>query len=337
MQHENVTTAGIAVLALILACAAMPAEAATARARGKPAATEYPARPIRFVVTFPPGGGTDVLARLLGAEMTVVLGQQVIIDNRPGASGNIGAEIVAKAQPDGYTLLMVNSTFAINASVFTRLPFDTLADFAPVIMVASVPSVLAVNPRLPVKSVKELIGYARAHSGKLAYASCGSGTPQHLAGELFKSMSRIDLTHVPYKGCAPALLDVLAGQVDVSFNTVANTMPHVRTGKLRALGVTSGRKYPPVPELPTIAEAGLPGYDVDQWFGVLAPAGTPRPVIARLNTTLAAVVQRPDIHDKLLQQSFEPLTSTPERFGAVIKSDVARWQKLVRDLGLKVD
>jgi tripartite-type tricarboxylate transporter receptor subunit TctC len=306
-------------------------------AQAQQAPVQYPLRPIRLVVTFPPGGGTDVLARLLGGQIAEAWGEQVVIDNRPGASGNIGADIVAKSNPDGHTLLMINSSFAINATVYTQLPFDSARDFTPVIMMAWQTPMIAVNVSMPLKSFADLLATARAQPGKLSYSSCGSGTPQHLSGELLKHMAKIDMVHVPYRGCGPAIVDGLGGQVPLLFNTVANTMPHVKAGRLRALAVTSAKRFPLAPELPTVAESGIVGYDVDQWYGVLGPRGVPRAVVDRLHGEIARIVARPDIRERLLAQYFAPTTSTPESFGKTLRADIDRWGALVKAAGIKAD
>ncbi len=297
----------------------------------------YPSRPIRLVVTFPPGGGTDILARILGMHLSEAWNEQVVIDNRPGASGNIGAEIVARAAPDCYTLLMVNSTFAMNAGLYTKLSFDSLRDFSAVARVASTSGLVAAHPSINVRSMPELLAAARAQPGKLAYSSCGSGTPQHLSGELLKFMAKIELIHVPYKGCAPALADGLSGQVPLIFNTVPNVMPHARAGRLRALAVTSGRRFPLEPDLATVAEAGLKGYDVDQWFAVLGPDGIPEPVIEKLNREIVRIVNAPTLREKLVAQHFVPAPSTPAQLATIVKDDIARWSKLIKQVGIRVD
>lgn len=297
----------------------------------------FPNRPIRLVVTFPPGGGTDILARLLGAQLGDVWQQQVVIDNRPGASGNIGAEIVARASADGYTLLMVNSTFAMNAGLYPKLPFDSLRDFTAVARVASTAGIVAVHPALGVKSMDELLAAARTRGSKLAYSSCGSGTPQHLSGELLKYLAKIDMVHVPYKGCAPALTDGLAGQVPVLFNTVPNVMPYARAGRLRALAVTSGARFPLEPDLPTVAESGLKGYDVDQWFAVLGPAGMAEPVLEKLNREIVRIVGSAALRDKLVTQHFVSSPSTSSELALVLQQDVLRWSKLIKQVGIRVD
>ena len=298
---------------------------------------DFPQRPIRLVVTFPPGGGTDVLARILGVQLAEAWSEQVVIDNRPGASGNIGAEIVARANPDGYTLLMINSSFAMNAGLYSKLPFDSLRDFSAIARVASTSGIVASHPSLGLNSIAELLARARAQPGKIAYSSCGSGTPQHLSGELMKFIAKIDLTHVPYKGCGPALVDGLSGQVPLIFNTVPNVMPHARAGRLRALAVTSGRRFPLEPELPTVAEAGLKGYDVDQWFAVLGPAQMPPPIVDKLNREIVRIVNAQALRERLITQHFVPAPSGPAEMAALLKEDVVRWSKLIRQVGIRVD
>ncbi len=322
---------------LFPACAALHASGSSAALMERHAEGPFPNRPLRLVVTFPPGGGTDVLARMLGAQLGDVWREQVIIDNRPGASGNIGAEIVARAAADGYTLLMVNSTFAMNAGLYSNLKFDSVRDFSAIARVASTSGIVAVHPALAVSSMGELIAAARARPGRLAYSSCGAGTPQHLSGELLKFMAKVELVHVPYKGCAPALADGLGGQVPVIFNTVPNVVPHAKAGRLRALAVTSAQRFPLEPDLPTVAEAGLPGYDVDQWFAVLGPAGIPPAVIDTLNREIVRIVAAPALREKLVAQYFVPAPSTPQELAAVVRDDIARWAKLIKQVGIRVD
>ncbi len=297
----------------------------------------YPARPIHLIVTFPPGGGTDALARLLGQELGSRVGQTVVVENRPGASGNIAAEFVAKSAADGYTLLIINSSFAMNAGLFSKLPFDPIRDFAPVVMLATVPSMIAVHPSVPAQNLRELIALAKSRPGKLSFSSCGNGTPQHLGGEMLKRAAKIDMVHIPYKGCGPALADLLGGQVPIGINTVANTMPHVKTGKLRAIALVSPRRYQLAPDVPSVAESGYRGIDVDQWYAILAPAATPSEVIALLNREFAAAVADPTVRERMLAASFEPQTSTPEQIGKIIRDDVAHWTKIIRELGIKID
>ena len=299
-------------------------------------ASTFPQKPIRMVVTFPAGGGTDTLARLIGADISKSLGQPVVVDNRPGASGNIGAEYVAKSPADGYTLLIVNSSFAINPSVFKKLQFDPKADFSAVITFASVPSVIAVPVQSKIHTFQDLLAAGKSGSAP-SYASCGNGTPQHLAGELLKISARIDMLHVPYKGCAPALADVLGGQADVSVNTLTNTIPYLKSNKLRALAVTSRTRSPFLPEVPTVNELGLPGYDVDQWFGILAPAHTPPEVVQKLNTEIARAIARPEIKASLAQLGFATTTSTPAEFQKLVTTDIDRWQKFATRINLLAD
>ncbi|WER48044.1 tripartite tricarboxylate transporter substrate binding protein [Cupriavidus sp. WKF15] len=299
-------------------------------------ASTFPQRPIRMVVTFPAGGGTDVLARLIGNDISKSLGQPVVVDNRPGASGNIGAEFVAKSPADGYTLLIVNSSFAINPGVFKKLQFDPKSDFSAVITFASVPSVIAVPQSSGIRTFRDLLAAGKSATPP-SYASCGNGTPQHLAGELLKMSAKIDMLHVPYKGCAPALADVLGGQAQVSINTLPNTVPYLKSNKLRALAVTSRARSPLLPDVPTVSELGVPGYDVDQWFGILAPANTPPEIVQKLNAEIARAVAKPEIKASLAQLGFAATTSTPGEFQKLVNSDIDRWQKLVSKINLNLD
>ena len=296
----------------------------------------FPSKPIRLVVTFPPGGGTDAIARLLSVPLSESMGQQVVVDNRPGASGNIGAEIVAKAPADGYTWLIVNSTYAMNAGLFPNMPFDSEKDLTGVATIASTPIMLVVPATSSAKGVSDLIALAKAKPGQLSYASCGNGTPQHLGGELFKRMAGIDMVHVPYKGCAPALQDGLAGRIDALFNTVPNTVPHHKAGRLRAIGVGSKKRTAGAPDVPSINES-VPGFDVDQWYVILVPSGTPREVLQRINREIDRAVARSDIKDRLIAQSFDPLSIPLDEVQPLIRNDIARWSKLIRELGVKVD
>ncbi len=264
------------------------------------------------------------------------MGQQVVVDNRPGASGNIGAEIVAKAPADGYTWLIVNSTYAMNAGLFPNMPFDSEKDLTGVATIASTPIMLVVPASSSAKGVSDLIALAKAKPGQLSYASCGNGTPQHLGGELFKRMAGIDMVHVPYKGCAPALQDGLAGRIDALFNTVPNTVPHHKAGRLRAIGVGSKKRTTGAPDVPSINES-VPGFDVDQWYVILIPSGTPREVLQRINREIDRAVARPDIKDRLIAQSFDPLSIPLDEVQPLIRNDIARWSKLIRELGVKVD
>jgi tripartite-type tricarboxylate transporter receptor subunit TctC len=302
------------------------------------AADAYPARPIRFVVAFPPGGGTDIIARSIAQKLAERLAQQVVVDNRPGAGGNIGTDIVAKSAPDGYTMLMGSAgPLAINASLFGKMPFDPIRDLAPVTLAASTPNVLVVHPSLKAATVNELIALAKARPGEINFASSGHGTPAHLAGELFNSMAGVKLVHVPYKGAAPALADLLGGQVQLMFSTMPPALPHVKDGKLRALAVTNSKRSRATPELPTLDEVALPGFEANTWHGVVVPAGTPAAIVARLNREIVAILHLPDVVERLSGQGAEALGSTPEEFAAYIRSETAKWAKVVRDSGAKAE
>ena len=301
-------------------------------------AQDYPAKPVRWVVPFPAGGPLDIVARVIGVRLSETWGQPVIVDNRPGAGGNIGAEVVAKSAPDGYTIVMgALSTHAVNVSLFRKLPYDPVRDFAPVTLISEVPNVLVVNPAVPAKTVAEFVAYARANPGKLNFASGSTGSAGHLAGELFKTRARVDMTHVPYKGAAPAVTDLLAGQVQLMFDNLASALPNIRAGRLRALAVTTKKRSAFVPELPTIAESGLPGFDVSTWFGVMAPAATPRPIVNRLHDGIVRALAQPDVKERLAAMGAEPVGDTPEQFGAFVKSEIAKYAKVVKDSGARVD
>jgi tripartite-type tricarboxylate transporter receptor subunit TctC len=305
---------------------------------GPARAQDYPTKPIRLVVPFAAGGATDVLARLVGERLTASLGQQVVVDNRPGAGGNIGSDLVARAEPDGYTILMgAVGTHAINPSLYPKMPYDPVKDFAPVTLVASVPNVLVVNPEVPANSVQELIDLAKAKPGELNFASSGNGTSIHLSGELFKAMTGTDIVHVPYKGSGPAVTDLLGGQVQMMFDNMPSSLPHVKAGKLRALGVTSAKRSPALPEVPTIAEAGVPGYDATSWFGILAPAGTPEPVVTRLQGAIVQALGEPEMRQRMADLGAEPVGDTPAEFGQFIAAEIAKWAKVVNDAGVKLE
>ena len=298
----------------------------------------YPVKPVRIVVPFPAGGTTDILAREAAQRLTQSLGQPFVVDNRPGAGGNIGAELVAKAPADGYAFLMGTvGTHAINASLYNKLPYDHVRDFAPVILVAGVPNVLEVNPAVPVNSVQELIAYAKAHPGKLNFASSGSGTSIHLAGELFKVMTGVQMSHVPYKGSAPALADLAGGQVQLMFDNLPSSLQLIKGGKLRALAVTSAQRSAALPEVPTVAEAGLPGFEATSWFGLLAPAGTPPEVIAKVNAEVAKWLASPEAKDKLAAQGAIAVGGSPDDFTRHIAAETAKWQRVVKESGAKVE
>lgn len=301
-----------------------------------PSDASYPTHPITIVVTFPPGGGTDLLARRLGASLQEQFGQPVVVENRPGASGNIGARIVAESPPDGYTLLMVNSSFAINPGVYRNLGFAPKRDFAAVINVAFVPSVFVVPAASVLRNLDDALTAARPDR-PLPFASCGNGTPQHLAGEMLARATGASLQHVPYKGCGPALTDVMAGQVGVGIVTASSAAPLIAAGKLRALAVTSPQRSPLLPEVPTVAEQGVPDYALDQWHGLLAPAATPPAVVAKLNAAVARIVQRPDVQASLREQGFTPTISSPRAFQDMINADIDRYTALTEAIGLRAD
>jgi tripartite-type tricarboxylate transporter receptor subunit TctC len=300
------------------------------------AADTYPSKPVKIVVPYTPGGGADILARTLAAALAPKLGQPVIVENRPGANTITGTEFVANALPDGYTLMLVPASFAINPS-FYKLPYDSIKGFAPVGLVALVPLLLVTNPAVPVNSVKDLIALAKAKPGELTFASYGSGSPAHLAGELFKSMVGVDMLHIPYKGSAPALADIVAGHVALSFSSMSPAVPLVKSGRLKALAVSTAKRVSAMKEIPTIAEAGVPGYEVQAWNGITAPAGTPREVIAKLNRAIAEIVATTEFSDRISAQGFEPESSSPEEFGELIQRDILKWAKVIKESGAKPD
>ena len=301
-------------------------------------AQAYPTRPIRLVVPFPPGGSLDVVARAIGQKLAEAWGQPVVIDNRPGAGGNIGADLVAKSVPDGYTILEgALSTHAVNASLYRKLPYDPIKDFAPITLVAITPNVLVLNRAFPVNSVPELVAYAKAHPGALSFGSGSNGSAGHLAGELFKSETGIDMVHVPYKGGAPALQALLAGDTQLMFDNLANSMPQLKAGKLKALAVTTAKRSPLAPDLPTLAESGLPGFDIYTWWGLLAPAGTRPEIIAKWNAEVTRILGTSEMKAFFAQEGAEPAPTTPEAFAALIRSEMTKYAKIVKDSGAKVD
>jgi tripartite-type tricarboxylate transporter receptor subunit TctC len=318
---------------------AVTVAAAAAAAGFAPAALaqKFPERPIRFVVPFPPGGGNDILARQLAPKMAEFLGQPVVIDNRPGAGGNIGTDAVAKAAPDGHTIVIASNQVTMNPWLYSRLPFDIEKDFAPVALAASVPMVLVVNPAVPAKSVRELIELAKSAPGTLNHSTPGSGTPQHIAFEVFNHAAAIKVTHVPYKGTGPAIADLLGGQVQAAFGTMASVEQHVKAGKLRALAVATPKRSPAMPGVPTVDESGLAGFDVSLWYSILAPAGTPREAIARLSGDIAKALAAPENRERLAQQGFDVSYLNPEQTSELFRRDLARWQKQFREMGLKLD
>ena len=313
------------------ALAAMVATAAPALGQA------YPTKPIRIVAPSTPGDAPDVIARLVADKLSVALGQQVVVDNKPGAGGVVGSESVAKAPPDGYTLIMGNAgSHGINAAVYSKLPYDIQRDFAPVSQVAIAPNVMVINPSVPANSVAEFIAYAKSQPGKLSYASGGNGSSAHMSMELFKAMAGIDVQHIPYKGSSPALTDLIGGQVAVFIGNMPPTVPHIKSGKLRALAVTTKSRSALMPELPTISDT-LPGYETVAWFGVLAPAGTPPEIVNRLSAEIGRIARSPEMREKLVAMGAEPVGGTPEEFKAVIDRDIAKWKPLAQKVGIKVD
>ena len=301
-------------------------------------AQSYPNKPIRLVCPFPPGGAVDIASRAVAQALTQQLGQPVTVDNRPGAGGNIGAEIAAKSPADGYTLLMATSNIlAINPVLYSKMAFDSLKDFAPVSIVVVVSNVLVLHPSVPANSVQEVIALAKAQPGKLTYASSGNGTSMHLAGELFKSMAGVDMVHIPYKGAAASTVDLLAGRVNMVFDSLPPALPNIKAGKVRALAVTGAKRSQFLPELPTIAEAALPGYETSIWFGIVAPAGTPPEIISRLNAELVKAAASTEFRERLTHHGFEVLSSTPEHMADSVRSEMAKWGKVVKALGMRVD
>jgi len=316
-----------AVLAFITLCLAATA-----------AAQSYPSKPIRLIVPFVAGGPPDILSRLLGQEMAGALGQPIVVENKPGAGGNLGYELAAKAAPDGYTVLLGSiNTHAINPTLYRTLPFDPVKDFTPVTLLALVHNVLVVHPSSPANSVKDLLAQAKAEPGRLTFGSAGNGTTLHLAGELMKLMASIDLVHVPYKGAPQALTDLVGGRISMAFSGVPPAMPLIQGGKLKALAVTAPKRIALLPDVATVSESGLPGYDVVAWNGLLVPAGTPREIIDRLNVTALKALAQPDVRERLLARGFEPVGSTPKEFAEVIDRDVRKWSRVVKESGARID
>ena len=299
-------------------------------------APAYPVKSVRLLVPSSPGGGTDILARVLAQKMSETFGQQFVVENRPGAGQVIGIEAVARSAPDGYTLLMAASAIVINEVLYAKPPYDTLRDFAPVTLGASLPNILVVHPALPVKSVRELIVLAKTRAGQLNYSSAGSGTSPHLSMELFRLMAGITLTHIPYKGSGPATVDLLAGQVQLSMPNVLTALPHIKGGKLRGLGVTSGKRATGLPDIPAIAET-LPGYEAIQWYGILAPAGTTRDIVGKLQAEIARILVLPEVRDRLAADGADAVGSRPDEFAAYIRAELAKWGKVVKTGGIKLE
>ena len=301
------------------------------------AAETYPTKPVRMIVAVPPGGPADTLARLVAPKLTSALGQTVVVDNRPGANGIIAYDMTARATPDGYTFTAVAAGVVINPSLYREVPYDPFKDFTPLTLGITVPNILVVHPSVPVKSVKELIAYAKAQDGKLAFASAGNGTSGHLGLELFRLTSGIDVVHVPYKGGGPALAEVIGGQVQALFSIALAATPHVKAGRLRALGITSAKRSAVAPDLPTVAEAGgMRGFEVIGWFGWLGPAGMPRSIVQRLNAELVRALKLPDVRDRLISQSTEPVGNTPQEFAAFMKREHAKWAKVIKAANVKL-
>jgi tripartite-type tricarboxylate transporter receptor subunit TctC len=300
-------------------------------------AQPYPSKPIKIVVPYPPGGFNDTLGRTLAAKFTEDWGQPAIVENKPGANTLIGSDYVAKSPADGYTLLIVAFPFAVTPSLIKSMPYDTLKDFAPIALAAQSPNLLVVNPTLPVKSVAELVAMAKAKPDSLSYASTGNGSSNHISMELFKSLAGVRIVHIPYKGSAPAVTDLLGGQIQVMFDNAPNVLPQVKAGRLRALAQTGAARSAVAPDLPTVAETGVPGYELTVWFGLVAPAGTPRDVIRKLNAEVLKILAMSEVRERFLAQGVEPLGSTPEQFGDHIRSQMAKWGKVVRDAGVEAE
>jgi tripartite-type tricarboxylate transporter receptor subunit TctC len=299
-------------------------------------AQAWPSKPIRYIVPFPPGAFNDTLARIMSSELPKVLGQPVLVENRPGGNTIIGTEAAAKSPPDGYTLFGAALPFAVIQSLY-KTSFDVTRDFVPITLAGTTPNLLVANPNVPINNVRELIASAKAKPGGLNYASTGNGTSNHLSFELFKAMTQTQVTHVPYKGSAPAVTDLIAGQVQVMFDNTPNVLPHVRAGKLKAIAVSSKKRSSMAPEVPTVDESGVPGYDVTVWFGILAPAGTPREIVARLNAEMVKIMRSPEITDRFNKSGVDVVASSAEEFSVFLKSEVARWAKVVQDANIKAD
>ena len=333
MQHSHATrrfALGSIASAVVLGAGLLGGTSALAQA--------YPTKPVTIIVPFAAGGTTDILARIIGQALTAELGQSVVVDNRAGAGGNVGGQAAAKATPDGHTLFMGTvGTHAINASLYKKMPFDPVKDFAPLTRVANVPNLLVANPAQPYKSVKDLIAYAKANPGKVNFGSSGNGSSIHLSGELFKSLAKVDMQHVPYKGSAPAVTDLLGNQIGIMFDNMPSAIQHVRSGSLVPLAVTTAKRSPELPNVPTIAEAGVPGYEATSWFGMFAPAGTPAPVLAKLNAAIVKVLAQPDVKKKINEQGAEVYSETPEQFAAFIQAESVKWGKVVKESGASLD
>ncbi|MFO0519605.1 MAG: tripartite tricarboxylate transporter substrate binding protein [bacterium] len=315
------------------------AVAAVALAATVPAvlAQKFPAKPIRMIVGYAPGGGTDIMGRLIAQEVSAALAQPVVVENRPGAAQNVAAEFVARQPADGYTLFMSSAAHGINVSLYAKINYDPVKDFAPIAVFATSPNLLLVHPSFPAKSVKEFISVARKNPGRLNFSSSGVGSSQHLSGEMLKVMIGVDMTHVPYKGSAPSLAGLASGEVDFAFNNIPSAQPLMTPGRVRALGITSAKRSPLLPNLPTMVEGGIPGFVTETWYGLLAPAGTPREVISLLNDVAVKAVQKPDVRDRLAQMGADPIAEPPDFFARYLAAEIARWAKVIRDSKAKAE
>lgn len=324
MKAEN-------TLACLSIAAALSAPVHDAFAQTAPSAGMYPTRAVRMIVPFPPGGGTDLISRTVAQRLSETWGQPVVVDNRAGANGIIGTEAAARAKPDGYTLLVVIATHAINPSLYPRLPYDTAKDFAPITLMAQYPFIITIHPSLPAKTVKELIALARSRPGQLSYASSGNGSGPHLGFELFKSAAKIDVVHVPYKGAGPANIDLISGQVQLMFNNFLAAMPQIKAGRLRVLAVTSATRSQVMPDLPTLSESGVPGFDVTGWYVLLAPAGTPQQIVAKVQADTASTLRVPAVNTRLSSEGAQPIGSTPEQLTKFLANEERKWAKVIKD------
>jgi tripartite-type tricarboxylate transporter receptor subunit TctC len=321
--------------AAVAAAAALAALSVAAHAAESESA--YPTKPIRLIVPFAPGGGTDLTARAIAMKLTESLGQTVVADNRSGANGTIGADLAAKAPPDGYTISMISSSHSVNPSLMKKLPYDLVNDLAPITQATSQPYALVLHPSVPARNVKELIALAKAKPGTLNYGSSGTGGLSHLSGALLASLADIQIVHIPYKGGSPALTDVIAGQIQMLYSTILQSHAHLKSGRLKALAVTTAKRSPAAPDLPTMAEAGVKGYEVAGWYGIVAPLKTPRSIIARLNKDIVRIIHTPEIGEKMAADGSEPVGSTPEQFGTHIKTEVAKWRALIQKTGIRAE
>lgn len=324
-------------LRVFAACCAVMAWEASHGASTQSAGAQYPSRPIRFVVGFPPGGGNDTMARMIGQKLADRVGQSVVIDNRPGAGGNIAAELVARANPDGHTILMISSSHPIQGLLKKNLPYDPIRDFSGVAQLVKYRSVLVIHPSVAASSVRELLALAKSRPGQLNFVSAGPGTGSHLAGELFKLMANVDIVHVPYKGTAQAMTDLMGGRVQIMFTPMVPVLPHLQSGRLRALAVTSKNRSRVRPELPTVAEAGVTGYEFAAWYGIVAPPRLPRGIAGKLHAEIARVVQTPEVRERLSAEDMDLADATPEQFDEARKAELAKWSKLVKQIGLQLD